>query len=243
MCNDVDELLPHLGGDRKVAMASTAAAARRRRILYPSAPQNAINRLWSSVTGSRQNVTLKQHIQKGTPIEDLKKLGFVAEDLINEQVQWNTLVQKYKPSDILNFGVTWNIAVRIGVRPAGLKMFSWAQMRHVLCVTAHDLLRIDVNINDLAELNISPVHLVDMGFDWPAMEACGASVETLKALNMSISDIKTYWKPSVSQFERAGFFDKQRLLRSGWDVERVTRSLPDAGWRTNGRVQRSGLAF
>ena len=242
-CNTVDELMPHLGSDRKVAIAATAAAARRRRILYPSAPQSAINRLWSSVTGSNQSLTLKQHVQRGTSIDDLKKLGFVPDDLVAEQVQWNTLVSKYKPSDILNFGVTWNIAVKLGVRPSGLKMFSWAQLRHVLSVSAHDLLRIDTSMKDLADLGITPVHLCDMGFDWQAMESMGASVETLKPLNISINDIKTYWKPTVAQYERCGFYDRQRLIKSGWDPDHVSRVLPDAGWRTNGRVKRSTLAF
>lgn len=243
-CTTVDDMMPHLGGDRSIAIASTAAAARRRRILYPSAPQSAMNRLWGAVTGGgSQQMSLKTHIHRGTNVEDLKKFGFVPDDLVAEQISWNTLISKYKPTDILNFGVTWNHAMKLGVRPAGLKVFTWAQLRHVLCVSAHDLLRIDTNINDLAELGISPVHLLDMGFDWAAMESMGASVETLKALNISINDIKTYWKPTVSQFERCGFYDKQRLLKSGWDVERVSRVLPNAGWRTNGRVKRSSLAF
>jgi hypothetical protein len=196
------------------------------------------------VTGSGPQLkTVGQHIQRGTNVEDLKKMGYVPDDLVADQVSWNTLITKYKPADILNFGVTWNHAVKMGVRPAGLKIFTWAQLRHVLSVSAHDLMRIDTNINDLAELGISPVHLIDMGFDWQAMESMGASVETLKALNITINDIKTYWKPTVAQFERCGFYDKQRLLKSGWDVDRVSRVLPNAGWRTNGRVQRSSLAF
>ena len=179
-CTTVDDMMPHLGGDRNIAFASTAAAARRRRILYPSAPQSAMNRLWGAVTGSASHhMDLKAHIQRGTSVEDLKKFGFVPDDLVAEQIAWNTLITKYKPTDILNFGVTWNHAMKMGVRPSGLKVFSWAQLRHVLCVSAHDLLRIDTNINDLAELGITPVHLLDMGFDWAAMESMGASVETL----------------------------------------------------------------
>ena len=110
--------MPHLGGDRSIAIASTAAAARRRRILYPSAPQSAMNRLWGAVTGGgNQQMSLKTHIHRGTNVEDLKKFGFVPDDLVAEQISWNTLISKYKPTDILNFGVTWNHAMKLGVRP------------------------------------------------------------------------------------------------------------------------------
>ena len=235
--------MPHLGNDRKIAVAATAAAARRRRMLYPSAPQSAINRLWSSVTGSTSNMSLKDHIRRGTSVEDLKKLGFMVEDLVVEEVPMSMLFQKYTGTDLLNFGLTWNTMLKLGVKPVNLKSFSWPQLRHVLCISAHDLLRIDTNMRDLAELGITPVQLCDLGFDWGSMESLGASVETLKALNISINDIKTYWKPTVAQYERCGFYNRQRLIKSGWDPEHVSRVLPDAGWRTNGRVQRSSLAF
>ena len=241
-CDIAKDLAPNLGGDRCIAIAANAAAARRRRMLYPTAPQSTGQRLWNALVGSSA-VSLAQHIQRGTKINDLQRLGFGPDDLVAENVHWNTLVQKYNATDILNFGVRWNHAVRMGVRPSALKMFTWAQLRHCLNISARDLMSIDVSITDLAEMNISPAHLVDMGFDWKAMESLGASVETLKALSMSVADIKTYFKPNAREFERAGFYDKQRLLKSGWDVDRVTSSIPASGWRANGRVRRANLEF
>lgn len=241
-CDIAKDLAPNLGADRCIAIAANAAAARRRRMLYPSAPQSTGQRIWNAIVGSSAT-TLKQHVQRGTKIDDLKRLGYGPDDLVAEEIHWNDVVQKYTATDILNFGVRWNHATRMGVRPSALKMFTWAQLRHCLNISARDLLSLDVSITDLAELNISPAHLVDMGFDWKALESLGASVETLPAMSLTVPDIKTYFKPNARDFERAGFYDKQRLLKSGWDVDRVTAALPASGWRANGRVRRSNLAF
>ncbi len=241
-CEIAKDLAPNLGGDRCIAQSANAAAARRRRLLYPTAPQSTGQRIWHALVGSSAT-TLTEHVRRGTKPDDLKRLGYGPDDLVAEEVPWSLLIQKYTPTEILNFGVRWSHAKRMNVRPSALKQFSWSQLRHSLNISAHDLLSIDVSLSDLAELAISPPHLVDMGFTWSSLESMGASVESLKPLAISINDIKTYFKPNARQFERAGFYDRQRLLKAGYNADKVASVLPEIGWRSNGRVRRTNLAF
>ena len=241
-CSVTEDLAPHLGGDRRIAVAANLAAARRRRLVSVEASKKASTKsFWSF--GNSAPTTLRDHLSRRTPVDQLKKSGFAPEDFVSESISWNEAISKYSANDLLNFGVRWSHAKRMGIRPANLKSFTWAQIRHVLNITAQDLLSIDTSIADIGALGVTPVHLVEMGFDWLALESMGASVETMKSLNVSVEDIKTYWKPTVSQWERAGFYNRQRLIRSDWNVDRVTATLPDAGWRSNGRTRRSRLEF
>lgn len=240
-CTMAEDLAPHMGGDRRVAIAANVAAARRRRLVSVETSKKSSKSFWSF--SNNAPTSLREHLTRRTPVAQLTKAGFAAEDFVSEAISWNEVVSKYNVSDLLNFGLRWTHAKSMGIRPYNLKSFTWAQIRHVLNITAQDLLSIDTTLSDLGSLGVGPVHLVEMGFDWMALEAMGASVETLKGLNVSVEDIKTYWKPTVSQWERAGFYNRQRLLRSEWNVDRVTATLPDAGWRSNGRTRRSRLEF
>jgi hypothetical protein len=59
----------------------------------------------------------------------------------------------------------------------------------------------------------------------------GATVETLAAFKLTTQDIKTYFNPAVHQWQAAGFYDKNRLTKSGWSVDEVIRVLPQSSCR------------
>jgi hypothetical protein len=98
-----------------------------------------------------------------------------------------------------------------------------------------------MSLVEVADLGLSPHQLNDLGFTFDILASMGGNVKTFKDLDMSVEDIKTYFTPNGNQWADAGFYDKEKLERYGWDVGKVSRVLPAATDRICGRHIR--LAF
>ena len=87
-------------------------------------------------------------------------------------------------------------------------------------------------------LNFTPHQLNDLGFTWDVLLSMGGDVKTLSYFNVELEDLKTYWNPTQGQWYEAGFYDKSRVIEAGWDIEHVTRLLPELDGRLSGRTLR-----
>ena len=86
-------------------------------------------------------------------------------------------------------------------------------------------------------INVCPVPRIS-GFTWDVLLSMGGDVKTLSYFNVGLEDLKTYWNPTQAQWYEAGFYDKSRVIEAGWDIEHVTRLLPELDGRLSGRTLR-----
>ena len=240
-CSKVQKisLKPNLGDDRTIAMSSNIQARIKRRQLQPKTEMNWFIKFLSAITPfNKTPETLTEYISAGYNLSDLQKIGFTSDDCIQENIKWDYITKKFTIAHLLQFGLKWKDMVSMGIKPHHLKDFTWSQLKHTLNLNASELLKMNMTLQELGQLEYTPHQLNDLGFTWEIFTALGASVETMISFKMSIDEIKTYFSPTVNQWFQAGFYDKNRLTQSGWDVDDVIRVLPRNSDRSSGRQLR-----
>lgn len=241
-CDLTCKKLPDLGADREIAMAADIEAKIKQRQLKPNEPMTLIQRMTAVISPLTPKAsTFSDYIHHNTKLSVIREQGFDANDAVQERIPWSKIDARYSGTDILSFGFEWQHMVDMGIVPSQLGKFTWTQQQHKLQLDAQKLLSIRMTVSELARLRYTSHQLIDMGFDWAVMARMGATVDTWPLFKLTISDIKRYWSPNVSQWVAAGFYDKERLQRAGWDIDDVIQALPAVTERCNGRVLR--LAF
>lgn len=244
ICSKVQntKLKPNLGDDRSIAMASNIQARIRRRQLQPKQQMTWFMKILSTITPfNKTPENLTEYISAGYNLTELQKTGFTPDDCIQENIKWDYIIKKASIAHILQFGLKWKDMVSMGIKPHNLKDFTWSQLKHTLNLNASELLKLNMTLTELGELEYTPHQLNDLGFTWEIFTALGASVETMPSFRMTVDEIKTYFSPTVNQWIQAGFYDKNRLTKAGWDVNDVILVLPRTTDRSSGRQLR--LAF
>ena len=233
-------LKPNLGDDRKVSMASTIQARIKRRQMQPKEELGLWARILSVISPFYKTGEsgLSELISSGVKLTELKKMGYTSEDCVQDKITWDFMRKNCTTGHLLQFGFKWKDMVAMGIKCDHLNDFTWSQMKHTLNINANELLRLNMNLTELAELGYSPHQLNDLGFNWDIFVSMGANVATLPAFKMTIEDIKTYFNPSMKQWMAAGFYDKSKLTKNGWEVTEVIRLLPDCDYRSDGRQLR-----
>jgi len=232
-------LKPDLGDDRNIAMLSSIEARIKRHQIKPKAPESFIVSILSFFSPFRSTPsTFKDFLNAGYKLSELKKMGYTPSDCIQENIPWQNMIDNVSITHLLQFGFTWKDMVVLGIKPEHLNKFTWSQIKHTLNITAEDLLKINMTLQELADLNYTPHQLNDLGFTWEKFAAMGANVNTFTVFNMSVQDIKTYFNPSMNQWLDSGFYNRESLVKNGWDIEAISRILPQTNGRADGRTLR-----
>lgn len=236
------DLMADLGGDRRIAMSAGTSAKIQSRMLQPQQQQNLMQRVLGIVSPLTPKAhSFCEHVGHNNKLSVISTLGFGPDNAVQERIQWSKIHKQYSSSDILEFGFRWEHMVKMGIVPEHLRAFDWHQLQQVLRLDAQKILQIRMSISELAKLRYNPHKLIEMGFDWNVLHTMGANVETWSHFKFSLTDIKRYWTPSIAQLVSSGFYDKERLTRSGWPMDEVLEVLPPATERCSGRILR--LAF
>jgi len=241
-CNETTTSLPDVGVDREVAITSAIASKIQQRQLQcvqPATIFKKITDIISPLTPSLQH--LADNVYHNKSLHFISLAGFSPKDAVHERIKWNKIAETYESADILEFGFLWEHMVDMGITPKEVKMFSWQQQRRLLNLDAHKLLQTNISLSELADFKYTTHQLLELGFSWNVMMQMGASVDNWRMFGFSLDDIKQYWNPSLTDLVSAGFYDKERLVSAGWDLESVLQTLPNMTDRSSGRVLR--LAF
>lgn len=243
-CSEVQNLnlKPNMGDDRTIAMNASMEARIKRRQMQPKPVINLFWRVVYAISPFRKPPScMKDYVSANYDLSEILKLGYTSEDAVQERIPWQNINSRIDSNHILKFGFTWKDMVSMGIRPKDLKKFTWSQIKHTLCLDAKELLKLNMTLEELSDLSYSPHQLNDLGFTFVILHTMGANVKTFDMLNMTLEDIKTYFSPTAQQWASAGFYDKEKLKISGWELAKVSRILPPAVDHVSGRQLR--LAF
>lgn len=203
ICQLVSENKINLGEDRTIAIQSLIDA-RREHIDHSKKGFMA----WFT------EKSLQTMIKNGNSLDTLKLKGIVPEDIIEEGISWDVISNIYNTDALLDFGFRWHHMITMGFQPHHFKLLDWNQMTECLHLTASDMLKTSISIRELAELNIDIAHLHELGFKMKELKQIGANKETLKLLCDDIKDIKTYLRPTPSEWSELGFEDWQPEMKT-----------------------------
>lgn len=241
-CAQSPENLPDLGTDREIAMAAEITAKIQSHQLKPVESTSWVQKITSVISPlTPKATTFMDNIHHNKKLSVIRDCGFGPENAIQERIPWSKIHKRYSSTAILEFGFEWEHMVQMGIVPSQLSKFNWTEQQHKLKLTAQKLLSIRMTVSELSQLKYTTHQLLEMGFDWSMMSRLGANVDSWPLFKISLVDIKRYWTPSVSQWVAAGFYDKERLQRSGWNIDDIVESLPVVTDRCSGRMLR--LAF
>jgi len=241
-CSPQLHLRPDLGMDRAVAMSAELLTKISERRLKPAVEHTFLENAARFLTPlTPVSHTFIDHMKQNKKLSVISTAGFGPEDAVQERLHFADICAKYNGEDILNFGFTWDHMTQMRILPTDLKHFTWPQQQHKLKLNAEKMLQMRLTITELAEMQYTTHQLIELGFTWQILASMGANVDTWKSFNFNIDDIKRYWAPTLSQWVSAGFFDKERVNKAGWPLQKLLGALPAMDSRCSGRVLR--LAF
>lgn len=165
--------------------------------------------------------SLTQHIKAGTSLNTLRVKGYTPDDFIEEQVKWKELTDVYTIDALLDFGYKWHHMIVMGFTPDDFKTFSWQQLYDTLAVRAPDMMKTSIDCRQLANLKFSIQQIKQLGFTWKDLTSINGNVKTLRLLTNNLSDMKTYFNPSQTEWEAAGF-TRDRISLYKWSTDDFT---------------------
>lgn len=165
--------------------------------------------------------SLNHHIKSGTSLNTLRVKGFTPDDFIEEQVKWKDLTDVYTIDALIDFGYKWHHMIVMGFTPDDFKNFSWQQLYDVLSVRASDMMKTSIDCRQLANLKFSIQQIKQLGFTWNDLTSMNGNVKTMRLLTNNLSDLKTYFNPSQSEWETAGF-TRDRINLYKWSTDDFT---------------------
>ena len=239
VCDDSTQRLPDIGLDRNVAISASIASRIQQRQLTPNAASTLLQRLAQAITPlTPQSLHFSDHLSHNKRLSCIAKMGFEAQDAVQERVKWSDIASRYKTADILQFGFKWHHMVHMGITPDELQQFSWSQQSRALELNATKMMQMNMTIGELAQLRYTAHQLLELGFEWQTLSSMGANVSTWPQFGFTLEDVKRYWSPTLTQLVSAGFYDKTRVQQAGWKMDDVLQALPSMDDRRSGRVLR-----
>ena len=203
-CNEVDLSRMNLGSDRMLALQSLIDARRKQTAKMEKKGKSMFS--WFT------EKSLFSMVKSGTSLETLKIKGIRPEDMIEEQISWNTLANIYTTQSLLDFGFEFYHMLTMGFQPDHFKLMTWVELTDKLNVRAKDMLKTSITIKQLADLKLEPAKLHELGWRWKQLQQIGANEETIKLITENIDEIDTYFRPQKNEFKcRDGFTSNRRV--------------------------------
>lgn len=203
------QFFANFGEDRLKAMA--IQIEKRREINKMEQPKSYFN-LFGSKT------TLRSKINSGTSLHTLKLNGYIPESFIEEGVKFHEIANVYTMSSLIDFGFRFSHMRTMGISPEHFKLMDVNQMES-LEICASDMLSTSMNIHQLAALGLDLPTLCQMKFTFSDLRKIGGNCQTLRLLTSKLSDVKTYFDPTESEWKEAGFTSDEALKKYTWEVD------------------------
>jgi hypothetical protein len=152
-----------------------------------------------------RSTTLKKYI-KNNSLESAIDLGFTALDCLSENITWENLRRNFSVESILKFGMTFDVATKIGLQPehfGGDEGYGVIEKMNATKEEVHSFLD---HISKLKKTNWSPAVAKEAGFDFDKIIDIGGNANTLQSMKLwSIKNLVLEFQPTPEQWLKAGF--------------------------------------
>tara|TARA_A100001015_G_scaffold288001_1_gene358393 strand:+ start:1737 stop:2591 length:855 start_codon:yes stop_codon:yes gene_type:complete len=168
-----------------------------------------------------RETTLIALVKKGKELNVINEMGFIPLDCLRESISWEVFRKKYTMKEILEWGMDFDTAVKMGLKPSqlgGNEGFTVVQSMHA---TNDELRNFICNLNYVRHSQWSPDILANIGFTFQELIDLGCNSKSMKELNQfTIKNIVLAWNPTAQEWINAGFGEKDVKLieKHGWDM-------------------------
>ena len=217
-CNsDQFNNVPNFGTDRRTSIETLVAARREHREIRTDVSYLSTVTNWFG----KKSKALSTLVEHGTSLNTLRINGYLPEDFIEHQVPWRTLSSRYTIDALLDFGFRWHHMVVMGFIPEDFKALSWQHMDDTLNLSATDMLRTSITIQQLADLKLPIQQIKQLGFTWKDLTDMGGTAKSFRLLTSNLNDLKTYFGPNDKDWEKAGF-TTTGIVQNKWKTSEFT---------------------
>jgi hypothetical protein len=164
-----------------------------------------------------RKMTFKDFIRSRKTLNEANKYGFCSLDLLNENVSWDTLRTKYSMTDIIQFGVNFQVATKIGLLPKYFGGDAGLEVLRKMSATDEDIKSVIKNLLDIKETAWSPVTVAKAGFTFQELCALGNVAQDMQNTSWDIKQIVLAFHPNQEDWTKAGF----SAATEGWDKKQL----------------------
>lgn len=147
--------------------------------------------------------SFKSVVKSKTSLTEAIKEGFCSLDILKECITWDELRSSYNMSDLLEFGVTFDIASQIGLKPKYYGGDAGLPILNQMGATYEDLEKNVCNLFKLRETQWTPTATKKAGFTFEKLCNMGDICATMH--NWTIKDIVVAYRPNGTEWLQAGF--------------------------------------
>lgn len=164
-----------------------------------------------------RGMSFKQFLSSGESLENASNYGFAPIDAIRERVNWTALRKKYSVADLVNWGMTFETAVKVGLKPSQIGGAKGFLVLKEMGATEEQLKEFLYNFDALKTSGLSPSHLKEAGFSFQDLIQSGCSAKNMRQLEgFDIKSIVLAFEPSPREWLEANFTDEV-VKKAGWD--------------------------
>lgn len=157
-----------------------------------------------------RKVTFKKFMRTHTLLEAASH-GFLPIDCLSENISWEHLRGRYGIKEILNWGMTFDVALQMGLQPKHIGGNDGLKVLLEIGATAADIKNFLTTFHDIAEAKWEPQICKEAGFSFMDIVSMGGNSKTmhrLKENNWNIKTIVLAFDPDANEWLEAGFNDK-----------------------------------
>jgi len=159
---------------------------------------------------------LRSMVQSGTNLHTLKLNGYLPESFVEDRVRYREL-SGYQMDSLIHFGFRFDHFVEMGFQPEDFAKMTPNHMDE-LEITAADMLKTSIDIFQLADLNIELYKLCEMQWKWHDLTRIGGNCQTIRLLTPNMSELKTYFEPTLEDYQTAGF-NEEAMKKYEYNVD------------------------
>lgn len=204
--SDVCTMQLDLGVDKATGLAAMVQYARKNK-------SQGFERYLQKVRGT----TFKQFVNMNEPLSNAANYGFAPLDCVRERIAWTLMRKKYSVRDLVQWGMNFDVAAKIGLKPSHLGGDKGFDILQEMGATEEQIKTFLFNFEAIKSSKFSPTVLKQAGFTFSELVEHGCNASNMKQLEgFNIKTIVLAFKPSAEEWLAANFTDKG-IHNKGWD--------------------------
>ncbi len=157
-----------------------------------------------------RKIKLKDFMRTHT-LQEASTHGFVPIDCLAENINWKQLRGRYSVKEILNWGMTFDVALQMGLEPKHIGGNDGLKVLLEIGATSDDIKGFLTTFHDITEAKWEPQICKEAGFTFMEIVAMGGNSKTMhrnQENNWNIKTLVLAFDPDAKEWLAAGFDDK-----------------------------------
>lgn len=172
-----------------------------------------------------RGMSFKQYISSNDFLSNASNYGFSPIDCVRERVSWTALRKRFNVKDLVQFGMTFDIATKIGLQPQHLGGDKGYAVLEQMGATTEQVKEFLFNFDALKTSQLSPETLKKIGFSFQDLLDSKCDASNMQQLNnFDIKSMVLAFEPTAEEWVQAKFTDEY-IEKYKWDASLYRRFI------------------